>query len=117
MGRVGRHTVAAGSPGFLATRFPAWPPEIASRVNAFSADGVTPIVVAVDGAVCGAFGLGEVEGQVVRREARLAALPVGLTSGAVGQGLQQHVEAVLPHMGAVDRPQTTGQHEQRAAGG
>jgi Cu2+-exporting ATPase len=59
VGRVGRHAVVAGSPAFLASRFSPWPLEITSRVEAFSADGLTPIVVAVDGAVCGVFGLGD----------------------------------------------------------
>jgi Cu2+-exporting ATPase len=59
VGRVGRHAVVAGSPAFLASRFPVWPLEITSRVKAFSAEGLTPIVVAVDGAVCGVFGLGD----------------------------------------------------------
>jgi len=59
VGRVGRHAVVAGSPAFLASRFPVWPLEITSRVAAFSAEGLTPIVIAVDGAVCGVFGLGD----------------------------------------------------------
>ena len=59
VGRVGRHALVVGSPAFLASRFPGWPLEISSRVDAFSADGLTPIVVAVDGAVCGVFGLGD----------------------------------------------------------
>ena len=58
-GRVGRRTVVAGSPSFLASRFPVWPGAVTERVNAWSADGLTPIVVAVDGSVAAVFGLGD----------------------------------------------------------
>jgi Cu2+-exporting ATPase len=59
VGRVGRHALVVGSPAFLATRFPAFPPAVAERVDAWSRDGLTPVVVAVDGRVCGVFGLGD----------------------------------------------------------
>jgi len=68
VGRVGRHAVAAGSPAFLATRCGEWPDAVALRVEAWSRDGLTPVVVAVDGAVCGAFGLGD----PLQDDARLA---------------------------------------------
>jgi Cu2+-exporting ATPase len=59
VGRVGRHALVVGSPAFLAARFSVWPPEVVERVNAWSAEGLTPIVVAVDGAVRGVLGLGD----------------------------------------------------------
>ena len=59
VGRVGRHALVVGSPAFVAARFPARPPEVDDRVAAWSAEGLTPIVVAVDGAVCGVYGLGD----------------------------------------------------------
>ncbi len=59
VGRVGRHALVVGSPAFLASRFPVWPLEITSWVEDFSTEGLTPIVVALDGAVCGVFGLGD----------------------------------------------------------
>jgi len=59
VGRVGRHALVVGSPAFLASRFPVWPPAVEERVDAWSAEGLTPIVVAVDGTVSGVFGLGD----------------------------------------------------------
>jgi P-type Cu2+ transporter len=59
VGRVGRHVLVVGSPAFLASRFNVWPPAVTERVDAWSDDGLTPIVVAVDGAVSAVFGLGD----------------------------------------------------------
>jgi len=58
VGRVGRHALVAGSPAFFAARFPVWPDEIRDRVTSWSGEGMTPVVAAVDGAVCAVFGLG-----------------------------------------------------------
>ncbi len=59
VGRVGRHALVVGSPAFLSSRFSNWPPGVSALVDAYCAEGLTPIVVAVDGAVCGVFGLGD----------------------------------------------------------
>jgi Cu2+-exporting ATPase len=70
VGRVGRHAVVVGSPAFVASRLSALPGEVRKRVDELSADGLTPIVAAVDGAVCGSFGLGD----PLRDDARTAML-------------------------------------------
>jgi Cu2+-exporting ATPase len=59
VGRVGRHAVAVGSPSFIAPRFGGLPAEIDRRVRAWSHEGLTPVVVAVDGRVSGVAGLGD----------------------------------------------------------
>jgi len=59
VGRVGRRAVVCGSPAFLAARCGASPPAVTLRVEDWTRDGLTPVVVAVDGAVCGVFGLGD----------------------------------------------------------
>jgi Cu2+-exporting ATPase len=59
VGRVGRHAVVVGSPAFVAARFPGLTPEVKRDVETWSSEGLTPIVAAVDGAVCAAFGLGD----------------------------------------------------------
>jgi Cu2+-exporting ATPase len=75
VGRVGRHALVVGSPAFLATRFSPWPISVEERVSAWSAEGLTPIVVAVDGAVCGVFGLGDpLRGDACEAVARLRIL-------------------------------------------
>ena len=58
-GRVGSRPVVVGSPIFVVQRCGALPPEIELRVHAWSGEGLTPVVVAVDGAPCGIAGLAD----------------------------------------------------------
>ena len=58
-GRVGRHAVIVGSPSFVAGRTGRLASDDEARVAAWSAEGLTPVVVAVDGRVRGVAGLGD----------------------------------------------------------
>jgi Cu2+-exporting ATPase len=58
-GHVGSRSIVVGSPAFVVDRCGALPAEIDLRVRAWSLDGLTPVVVAVDGAPCGIAGLAD----------------------------------------------------------
>jgi len=99
-GRVGRHAVVVGSPSFLAGRYPTWPPPVRERVEAWSAEGLTPVVVALDGAVCGVFGLGDPLQDGAR--ATLLALRASGFSTSILSGDHPRVVAAVAH--ALDVP-------------
>ncbi len=59
VGRVGRRAVVVGSPAFVTSRLGELPDGIRARVEDWSEEGLTPVVVAVDGTVQGVAGLGD----------------------------------------------------------
>jgi len=59
VGRVGRRQVVVGSPGFVVGRYGALPAPLDTLVASWAAEGLSPVVVAVDNAVCGLAGLGD----------------------------------------------------------
>ena len=59
VGRVGRSEVVVGSPEFVARQVGPLPAALGARVASWSADGLTPVAIAVDGDVVAAAGLGD----------------------------------------------------------
>ncbi len=58
-GRVGRRHVVVGSPYFVASRAGALPAALLGPVESFTAEGLTPVLIAVDGVVAAAAGFGD----------------------------------------------------------
>jgi Cu2+-exporting ATPase len=82
--RVGPHALVVGAPAFVASRVGPLPPDIRARVEAVTAEGMTPVVVAADGTVAAVAAFGDpVRADAAPVLARIRALGwrVGLLSG------------------------------------